>query len=198
MNTAAFWASKHRQRSSFLTSALKFGAMLNNAQKVLRLLKHLRQKSVILNNSTKEKGPYLKPIIGHSLQMLHLAWCFAVSAAATRWRTGSQTIDWGSKRIQSRKTEASSSGLLLAFISEQKKIKLMKTLNRLREGTQLYRLLNDYLWKSFWMNLKNIWMFKDHMKLRKFLIKQDKKSVACTYNCFEKKCYKSAYSTWLL
>lgn len=54
--------------------------------------------------------------------MLHLAWCFAVSAAATRWRTGSQTIDWGSKRIQSRKTEASSSGLLLAFISERKKI----------------------------------------------------------------------------
>lgn len=47
--------------------------------------------------------------------MLHLAWCLAVSAAETRWSTGSQTIDWGSKRIQSKKTDASSSGLLFAF-----------------------------------------------------------------------------------
>lgn len=57
----------------------------------------------------------LKPMIGHSLQMLHLAWCLAVSAAATRWRTGSHTMDWGSRRIQSRNMVASSSGLLLAW-----------------------------------------------------------------------------------
>lgn len=57
-------------------------------------------------------------MMGHSLQMLHLAWCLAVSAAATRCRTGSHTIDWGSKRIQSRNMAASSSGLLLAWIQK--------------------------------------------------------------------------------
>lgn len=57
---------------------------------------------------------YLNPIIGHSLQMLHFAWCLAVSAAATLCRTGSHTMDWGSSRIQSRNRAASISGLLLA------------------------------------------------------------------------------------
>lgn len=57
---------------------------------------------------------HLNPMMGHSLQMLHLAWCLAVSAAATRCRTGNHTMDWGSKRIQSRNMAASSSGLLLA------------------------------------------------------------------------------------
>ncbi|TNN46370.1 hypothetical protein EYF80_043430 [Liparis tanakae] len=41
--------------------------------------------------------------------MLHLAWCLAVSAAATRCRTGSHTMDCGSRRIQSRNMAASSS-----------------------------------------------------------------------------------------
>lgn len=63
----------------------------------------------------------LKPMMGHSLQMLHLAWCLAVSAAATRCRTGSHTIDWGSRRIQSRNMAASSSGLLLACTETDKK-----------------------------------------------------------------------------
>lgn len=58
---------------------------------------------------------YLNPMIGHSLQMLHLAWCLAVSAAATLCKTGSHTMDWGSRRIQSRKRAASISGLLLAW-----------------------------------------------------------------------------------
>lgn len=57
---------------------------------------------------------YLNPIMGHSLQMLHLAWCLAVSAAATLCRTGSHTMDCGSSLIQSRKRAASISGLLLA------------------------------------------------------------------------------------
>lgn len=59
---------------------------------------------------------YLNPIIGHSLQMLHLAWCLAVSAAATLCKTGSQTIDCGSSLIQSRKRAASISGLLFAYV----------------------------------------------------------------------------------
>lgn len=58
---------------------------------------------------------YLKPTIGHSLQMLHLAWCLAVSAAATLCRTGSQTIDWGSRRIQSTNCLGSSSTLLVTW-----------------------------------------------------------------------------------
>lgn len=44
---------------------------------------------------------YLKPTMGHSLQMLHLAWCLAVSAEATLWSTGNHTMDCGSKCIQS-------------------------------------------------------------------------------------------------
>lgn len=63
---------------------------------------------------------YLNPMMGHSLQMLHLAWCLAVSAAATRCRTGSHTMDWGSSRIQSRKSAASISGLLLACVDGRK------------------------------------------------------------------------------
>lgn len=62
----------------------------------------------------KGESLYLNPIMGHSLQMLHLAWCLAVSAAATLCRTGSQTMDCGSSLIQSRKRAASISGLLLA------------------------------------------------------------------------------------
>lgn len=62
---------------------------------------------------------YLNPMIGHSLQMLHLAWCLAVSAAATRCRTGSHTMDWGSSLIQSRKRAASISGLLLACVDRR-------------------------------------------------------------------------------
>lgn len=57
---------------------------------------------------------YLNPIIGHSLQMLHLAWCLAVSAAATLCNTGSQTMDCGSNLIQSKNRAASISGLLFA------------------------------------------------------------------------------------
>lgn len=56
---------------------------------------------------------HLNPTIGHSLQMLHLAWCFAVSAAATRCRTGNHTMDWGSKCIQSINSFTLISGLLL-------------------------------------------------------------------------------------
>lgn len=50
---------------------------------------------------------YLKPTMGHSLQMLHLALCLAVSAAASLWSTGSHTMDWGSRCIHS--TNCSSS-----------------------------------------------------------------------------------------
>lgn len=64
---------------------------------------------------------YLNPIIGHSLQMLHFAWCLAVSAAATLCKTGSHTIDCGSSLIQSRKRAASISGLLLACNTGGKK-----------------------------------------------------------------------------
>ena len=64
---------------------------------------------------------YLKPTIGHSLQMLHLAWCFAVSAAATLCRTGSQTIDWGSRRIQSTNCLGSSSTLLVTWATRERK-----------------------------------------------------------------------------
>ena len=58
-------------------------------------------------------GVYLNPTMGHSLQMLHLAWCLAVSAAATLWRTGSHTMDWGSSLIQSTNCLGSSSTLLV-------------------------------------------------------------------------------------
>lgn len=69
---------------------------------------------------TQLPSSYLKPTIGHSLQMLHLAWCFAVSEAATRCRTGSHTIDCGSKRIQSINCFTVISGLLW-FCREEKK-----------------------------------------------------------------------------
>lgn len=62
---------------------------------------------------------YLKPTMGHSLQMLHLAWCLAVSAAATLCRTGSQTIDWGSRRIQSTNCLGSSSTLLFTWTAKK-------------------------------------------------------------------------------
>ena len=45
--------------------------------------------------------------------MLHLAWCLADSAAMKRWRTGNQTILWGSCFIQLRKCKASMNSLLL-------------------------------------------------------------------------------------
>jgi hypothetical protein len=48
-------------------------------------------------------SPYLNPTIGYSLQMLHFAWCFAVSAAESLWRTGSHTILCGSCCSQFRK-----------------------------------------------------------------------------------------------
>lgn len=68
----------------------------------------------------KGESMYLNPIMGHSLQMLHLAWCLAVSAAATLCRTGSHTMDCGSSLIQSRKRAASISGLLLACNTREK------------------------------------------------------------------------------
>lgn len=46
---------------------------------------------------------YLKPTIGYSLHIEHLASCLAVSAAANRWSTGSQTMDWGSSFNHSKK-----------------------------------------------------------------------------------------------
>lgn len=67
---------------------------------------------------------HLKPTIGHSLQMLHLAWCFAVSAAATLCRTGSQTMDWGSRRIQSTNCLGSSSTLLVTWVQKWQKFTL--------------------------------------------------------------------------
>lgn len=82
----------------------------------------VKQKVVVLRwrDSTN-----LNPMMGHSLQMLHLAWCLAVSAAATRCRTGNHTMDWGSRRIQSRNMAASSSGLLLAWkLQEARYVKL--------------------------------------------------------------------------
>uniref|UniRef100_A0A6B0UTF3 Putative secreted protein n=1 Tax=Ixodes ricinus TaxID=34613 RepID=A0A6B0UTF3_IXORI len=44
--------------------------------------------------------------MGYCLQPLHLAWCLAVSAAARRCSTGSQTRLWGSCRSQLRKWAA--------------------------------------------------------------------------------------------
>lgn len=49
---------------------------------------------------------YLNPTIGYCLQPLHLAWCRAVSAAAKRWSTGSQTKLCGSCRSQFKKCDA--------------------------------------------------------------------------------------------
>lgn len=72
---------------------------------------------------------YLKPTMGHSLQMLHLAWCLAVSAAATLCRTGSQTIDWGSKRIQSTNCLGSSSTLLFTWAQKSLSIMLSYRVN---------------------------------------------------------------------
>lgn len=86
----------------------------------------------------------LKPMMGHSLQMLHLAWCLAVSAAATRCRTGSHTIDWGSRRIQSRNMAASSSGLLLAWTQKTK-----KKMNGVKEIEDIY--LNFYQFGSMFI-----------------------------------------------
>lgn len=63
---------------------------------------------------------HLNPTIGHSLQMLHFAWCFAVSAAATRCRTGNHTMDCGSKCIQSINSFTLISGLLLFWRRDRK------------------------------------------------------------------------------
>lgn len=71
-----------------------------------------KQGTILAGERACNPFSYLKPTIGHSLQMLHLAWCFAVSAAATRCRTGSHTIDCGSKRIQSINCFTVISGLL--------------------------------------------------------------------------------------
>lgn len=88
---------------------------------------------------TQFPSSYLKPTIGHSLQMLHLAWCFAVSEAATRCRTGSHTIDCGSKRIQSINCFTVISGLLW-FCREEKKthIQIRKKPNQHTQHTQAY------------------------------------------------------------
>lgn len=54
------------------------------------------------------RGPVvnLKPLMGHCLQMEHLAWCWAFSAWTTRCSTGSHTTDWGSRLIHSRKWDS--------------------------------------------------------------------------------------------
>lgn len=62
-----------------------------------------------------EAGTNLKPTIGYSLQIEHLASCRAVSAAASRCITGSHTIDCGSSLSHSRKLFRLISVVLLAF-----------------------------------------------------------------------------------
>lgn len=61
-----------------------------------------------------KRKPYRRPMMGKVLQILHLAWCLAFSAAARRCMTGTQTNDCGSIRNQSRKCLTSISVSLLA------------------------------------------------------------------------------------
>lgn len=63
--------------------------------------------------------PHLNPMIGYSLHMLHLAWCFAVSAADNLCNTGSQTILCGSCCSQLKKCTASISFLSFPAFSKQ-------------------------------------------------------------------------------
>lgn len=58
---------------------------------------------------------YLNPTMGYSLQILHFAWCLAVSAAARRCSTGSHTRDCGSSFSHSRKWLTWISGRPLAY-----------------------------------------------------------------------------------
>lgn len=66
-------------------------------------------------NLKKVKTTHLKPIMGYSLQIEHLASWRAVSAAAKRCNTGSQTIDCGSSLSQSKKFLKVIVSVFLAF-----------------------------------------------------------------------------------
>ena len=66
-------------------------------------MKTNKGKTFLYSNKTMTlMRMYLRPMMGMVLQILHLAWCRAFSAAASRCMTGTQTRDWGSWRNQSR------------------------------------------------------------------------------------------------
>lgn len=67
----------------------------------------------------KSYASHLNPMIGYSLQILHLAWCFAVSAADSLCSTGSHTILCGSCCSQLKKCTASISFLSFPAFSKQ-------------------------------------------------------------------------------
>ena len=121
-------------------------------------------------DTTDNGSPYLNPTIGHSLQMLHLAWCFAVSAAATRCRTGSQTMDCGSRRIQSINSFTLISGLLL-FWARNKYVKSEENVSNLNCS-------NCYCFRLFWNLYRSkriIEPFPGHLNHKIFNVHQGKK-----------------------
>lgn len=86
-----------------------------NKLALLVLSNQLRQKTNYLSSCPPSIVTYLNPTMGYSLQILHFAWCLAVSAAARRCSTGSHTRDCGSSFSHSRKWLTWISGRPLAF-----------------------------------------------------------------------------------
>ena len=92
------------------------------------------------------KERYLKPTIGYSLHIEHLASCLAVSAAASRCITGSQTIDCGSSLTHSKKLSKVMSFKHLAFKNiKHKKIK-RKAFNYRPVNFFVSDQKNSYFW----------------------------------------------------